>query len=145
MEQLRFTPFLFGSRLENVKTFVEELKQLLRWQNQEQTSENVWSDEDRQTNSIKQELHKEWIKVIDELGLKERKTGPMSGSFYMRLYETTPMYFNFDGITAKMIKDKISSILVNPSLVKDNFCGKFPMNFQRTMDLAPSEFLVSTL
>jgi len=88
MEQLRFTPFLFGSRLENVKTFVEELKQLLRWQNLEQTSENVWSDEDRQTNSIKQELHKEWIKVIDELGLKERKTGPMSGSFYMRLYET---------------------------------------------------------
>ena len=147
MEQLKFTPLMAGYRLENLKTFIDELKQILHWPEQQQTSDdtNNWNNnEGSETNNLKQQLHKEWVKVIDELGLKERKTGPMSGSVYMRLFETTPMFFNFEDITAKMIRDKIESIIKNPSLVKEKLCGKFPLNYQHTVDLTPTEMLVAS-
>ena len=48
--------------------------------------------------TIRQQLHKEWIKVVDELGLKERKNGPMNAAFFLRLFETSPMFFNFDQV-----------------------------------------------
>jgi len=147
MEQLRFIPVMGGYRLENVKTFIDELKQILHWPKQEQQANedsNTWNNEDSETDNLKQQLHKEWVKVIDELGLKERKTGPMSGYFFLRLFETTPMYFNFEGVTAKMIRDKIMSIINHPSQVQDKLCKKFPMNYQRTVDLAPTEILVAS-
>ena len=145
MEQFRFTPLAAGARMENFKTFIEELQQLMQGPGQQRDqSENIWSGEERQNNNLRQQLHKEWIKVIDELGLKERKTGPLSADFFVRMFETTPMYFNFDGITAKMVREKIDEILRNPVSVKNKICGTFPLNYQGTVDLSPSEFLIAS-
>jgi hypothetical protein len=52
------------------------------------------------------------------------------------------MFYNFDQVTSKMLRKKITPILNNPFTVKDKVCGKTPLNFQRTLDLAPTEFLI---
>jgi len=138
MEQLRFTPLAFGYRFEGIQNLYQELEQLLG----QRQNENDWQTGEEQSNNLRQQLHKEWKKVIDELGLKERKNSPMNGAFFLRLFETSPMFFNFDQVTSKMLREKITSLLNNPRSIQNKICGSFPLNFQRTLDMAPSEFLI---
>ena len=140
MEQLRFTPMSFGFRLEGVKSLYQELEQLLA----PRQGDNNWQAGEGQASDIKQQLHKEWNKVIDELGLKERKTGSMNGAIFLRLFESSPMFYNFDQVTSKMIREKIAPLMNNPRQLREKLCGSYPMNFQRTLDMAPNQFLIAS-
>lgn len=41
-----------------------------------------------------------------------------------------------------MLKEKIAPLVNNPMSIKDKICGSFPLNFQRTLDMTPIEFLI---
>ena len=43
-----------------------------------------------------------------------------------------------------MVREKIDEILRNPVSVKNKICGTFPLNYQGTVDLSPSEFLIAS-
>jgi hypothetical protein len=66
----------------------------------------------------------------------------MDGAFFLRWFESSPMFYNFDKLTPKQLREKIAPLLSNPRMIKDKLCGNFPLNFQQTLDRTPSVFMV---
>jgi hypothetical protein len=134
MDQFKFTPIAIGLRLsgaENLYSKIEKLFQPieneLNGQNQEQEQEG---------------LNNEWEKILEELKLKVREDGPMDGAFFLRWFESSPIFYNFDKLTPKQFREKIAPLLSNPRMIKDKLCGNFPLNFQQTLDRTPNVFMV---
>jgi len=121
MEAMKLSPISLGFRLEG-------LNNLRGVENEEQNQSN--------------EIHKQWKKVIEELNLKTQgKDGPMDGAFWLRLFESAPIFYNFDKSSAKDIREMIRNFMRDPLRVAEKVCGDYPINIQRALDMAPNEFL----
>ena len=135
MDQFKFTPISIGLRLSGAENLYSQIEKLfepiehqLNGQNQEEQQE--------------QEVNNEWEKILEELKLKVRENGPMDGAFFLRWFESSPIFYNFDKLTPKQLREKIAPLLSNPKMIKDKLCGNFPLNFQQTLDRTPTVFMV---
>ena len=134
MDQFRFTPLSFGLRLtgaENLYSQIEKLFQPIESQNEQ---------EEQQQQG--QQGNQEWEKIVEQLKMKARENGSMDGAIFLRWFESSPIFHNFDKLTPEQLRQKIAPLLSNPESIKDNVCGNFPLNYQQTMDRTPTVFMV---
>jgi len=138
MSQFEFTPLSVGVRLSGTENLFHQVQKLLA-----PVTSSLFSEEQTEEQSEeRQELHREWANIIEKLQLKARENGPMDGAFFMRFFESAPIFYNFDKLTAEQLREKIAPLLENPQLLKNKLCGEFPVNFQQTMDRAPNLFMI---
>lgn len=128
--QYQIYPWSFGVRLENPDSLYYALKQFLA-----PKFENV-------ENPRNKEVNQNWRELIEKLGLKTLESGPMDGAVFMRFLETSPIFYNFDKLSVNELKEKIRPFLSNPELLKEKMCGRFPLNFQRTHDISPTQYMI---
>jgi hypothetical protein len=133
LDQYQFTPFAFGLHLsgaENVYTQIEKLFHPVQQHHEE--------EERQQQQQQGQEINQEWRQILEQLKVKARESGPMNGALFLRWFESAPIFYNFDKLTHKQLREKLSPLLSNPESMKEKLCGSFPLNFQQTMDRIPN-------
>jgi len=138
LDQYRFTPFSFGVRLSGAENLYQQVAKLLK-PIEQQLDEKSNQEETLFEN---EDLNQDWEKIMKELKLKTRENGPMDGAFFLRWFESSPLFYNFDKLSRHQLQKKIASVLSDSSMVKEKICGKFPLNFQQTLIRAPSVFMV---
>ena len=137
MDQFKFTPISLGLRLSGAENLYSQIEKLF-----EPIESQLNGQQEDQQQQQRQEVNQEWEGIIEQLKLKVRENGPMDGAFFLRWFESSPMFYNFDKLSAQQLREKIAPLLSNPQMIKDKLCGEFPLNFQQTMDRTPSVFMI---
>ena len=93
-----------------------------------------------QTSSeeIKSKLNNEWRETIEKLRIKVRENRTPEAFFYMRLLEDSTIFSSLSTPSIEHLKN----ILKNPSLLKHSFSGEGTFNWQRVVDMSPSEQVI---
>jgi len=134
MYQYKFTPISIGLRLSGAENLYSKIEKLFK---PIELQLNGREQEEQQ-----EEVNDEWEKILEELKLKIRENGPMDGAIFLRWFESSPIFYNFDKLTPKQLQEKIAPLLSNPRMIKEKLCGNFPLNFQQTIDRTPNVFMV---
>lgn len=134
MDRYEFSPMEMGLHVRGGESIVEELMEIL---SSSKSQESRFETEI--VEKVKSQLHSEWRKVIDELGIKTRESEQPSSVFYMNLFEDFPFFRSFQSSSSQLLKEKVLSVMRSG---KDKMCGTTPVNFQRMHDLSPSEFTI---
>ena len=137
LDQFKFTPISIGLRLSGAESLYSQIEKLFE---PIEAQQNEQQQEQQQQEG--QEVNQEWEKILEQLKLKVRENGPMDGTFFLRWFESSPIFYNFDKMTPKQLREKIAPLLSNPEQIKDKLCGNFPLNFQQTLDRTPTVFMV---
>lgn len=125
MNQFKVNPLAFGIRLEGSENIYQEVEQLL--------------SKDQNDHS---EVNKELKNIFNQLRVKVHENGPMDGAFYLKWFESSPIFYNFDKLSKQELRHKVSSILHDPQMLKGKICGQHPLNFQQTLDRSPIIFMI---
>ena len=99
---------------------------------------------EQQFSEIKEKLHREWSKVIDQLKIESRENGPLTALAYLNFFDDISFFGSISDITTEFIHEKITPLLMNPQHYKNKVCGKTPFSFQRFMNVAPVDVLIPT-
>jgi len=139
LDRLEMTPLSMGVRFEGAENIYEKIGEILAPNGEEA------SQVERQ---LRQQLNSQWVKIVEQLRIKSRQSptsDKMSGAFFATFLESSSVFLNFDKITSEMLREKISPLLhgSNPlKELKEKVCGRTPLNFQKTIDLTPTVFLI---
>jgi hypothetical protein len=133
LDRYEVSPVEYGLYLKGGESIVQELVQILT------SSKGEGSYESKIVEQVKEQLHSEWRKAIDELDIKTRDSDKPTSAFYLNLFEDYPLFRTFKSSSSQILKEKVMSVLQKG---KDKVCGSTPVNFQRMHDLTPAEFTV---
>jgi hypothetical protein len=95
----------------------------------------------KQFSQIKDQLHTEWAKVIDQLKIESRENGPLSTLAFINLFDDMSLFGSISELTTERLHQIITPILMNPGHYKTKVCGKTPFSLQRFLNIAPTEIL----
>merc|ERR1712165_640939 len=90
------------------------------------------------SEEIKSKLSHEWRETVEKLRIKVRENRTPEAFFYMRLLEDSTIFSSLSTPSIEHLKN----ILKNPSLLKHSFSGEGTFNWQRVVDMSPSEQVI---
>lgn len=131
LDRYYFAPIEVGAAVFGGEQLVDLIKDSLR--NPEERSAE---------EKLREQLSSEMKEVISKLRIETRENPTFKGALIMNFFEDATFFRSFDEHSNSMLREKIVPYLRNPSLLKEKLIGNGQLNFQRMMDLAPTEILI---
>jgi hypothetical protein len=141
LSQYSFQPWALGLRFEGAENLYRRFAEIVTPVKSGQTGQEHTEEF---ASKIKSALNSEWRQIIQKLNIKAQESGKMSGAAFLSMMETTPLFANFEQMSTELLKEKIAPFLRDPQSLKSKVCGETRFTRQRTIDMAPAEFLVPT-
>jgi len=141
LDRYQYDTLEFAAHFSGGESFFRELSKVLMPGHRHETTSEL-------EEKIKETLSSEWREVIEKLrlgsgsGRNNRESGPTQGSVYLSVLESTPIFQSFHAASSEMLREKLSSVMKNPSNIKESICGRTNVNMQKMIDLSPAEFTV---
>lgn len=102
--------------------------------------------------SVKSQLHAEWMKVVQQLKIETREDGPLATLVYLNFFDDATFFTSISEVTVTALREKILPYLKDAKSnnwaqtiqkVKSTICEKqLPVNGQKMVNLGSAEFLI---
>jgi hypothetical protein len=129
LDEMKFSPLEYGFHLCGTDSLMQEVL-------------DVISMKPSGEEEIKSRLTSQWREVINELSIKTRSFGKVEGSVYVNFFEDSPMFRSFKYTSSQVIREKVESMLRNPSLLREKLSGEKSFSITKMMDLSPVEIVI---
>ena len=93
---------------------------------------------------VTESLNSEWKKVIEKLSIEARKSEKLSGSVFLNIFETTPIFANFADLTVPFLKEKMVKLFKNPASLKEKLSQPQQFNVKKAFELTKTHIMIPT-
>nr|ADD73552.1 vitellogenin 2 [Paracyclopina nana] len=142
LSQFKFRPIAAGLRLQGAENLLNKAAQILT---PLKPGQNAEEQEREFARKVQENLHSEWRKVIEKLGINARNSdNKISGSFFLNIMESTPLFMNFEHLTTQTLKEQAEKLMRSPNQIKEILSEEKPFSCVSALDMANYEAVLPT-